>query len=64
MELPVVLEDDYFQMLSNIKAIGALKKESGLFACGKTCDLVDLSPRYGHVILVSRYLLLTGVNCS
>ena len=23
---------------------------------------VDLSPRYGHVRLVSRYLLLTGVN--
>ena len=28
MELSVVLEDDYFQMLSNIKAIGALKKKA------------------------------------
>ena len=28
-------------------------------------DLVlDLSPQYGHMILVSRYLVLTGVNCS
>ena len=25
---------------------------------------VHLSPRYGHVILVSRYLVLTGVNWS
>ena len=26
--------------------------------------VVDLSPRYGHLILVSRYLVLTGVNWS
>ena len=26
--------------------------------------VVDLSPRYGHMILASRYLVMTGVNCS
>ena len=26
--------------------------------------VVDLSPRYGHMILVSRYLILTGVSWS
>ena len=33
MESSVVLKDEYFKMLKIIKTIGALKKESGLFAC-------------------------------
>ena len=44
MDFLVVLEDDYVQMLRIIKAMGAIYKESGLFACCFKPKLLSASP--------------------